>query len=124
MHDSLSPLACCYHDTVVIGMLQAANEAGPKPAQRFGAELYRQQEAEANRGIGRLNRSGDADVPARQQLHERRAKFDDARARQASKAGQPSISLSDSVTNNTDNTDNTPRVVQSGSQTEGCSNTR
>ena len=71
-------------------MVQAANEAAaPKSAQRFGAELYREQEAEANRGLGRLNRSGDADVPARQQLHERRAKFDDARARQAAKSGRP-----------------------------------
>ena len=68
-------------------MLQAANEADPRAAQRFGAELYQQQEAEANRGLGRLNRSGDADVPARQQLHERRAKFDDAQARRAAKSG-------------------------------------
>ncbi|KAK9817376.1 hypothetical protein WJX74_000184 [Apatococcus lobatus] len=71
----------------VDAIVQAANEAGPRSAQRFGAELYQQQEAEANRGFSRLNQSGDAEVPARQLLHERRAKFDDARARQAAKSG-------------------------------------
>lgn len=55
-----------------------------KASQRFGADLEAQALAAERRG----GRSGDADLPAREPLHERRAKFDSVRARQQVRAPQ------------------------------------
>lgn len=54
-----------------------------KASQRFGADLEAQAAAAGRRGA----RSGDADLPAREALHERRAKLDSVRARQQVRGG-------------------------------------
>ncbi|PRW45524.1 Something about silencing 10 [Chlorella sorokiniana] len=49
-----------------------------RASQKFGADLEAQALAAARKG----GRSGDADLPSREPLYERRAKFDSVRARQ------------------------------------------